>query len=82
VYRLRDGLLTTLAIVHKLVYYLSVTASEMRRFLKSRGCAFVEGKKHTKVVLGNKVTWLPRHPAAELKTSIVNSILRDLDLKK
>ncbi len=54
----------------------------MRRFLRSRGCAFVEGKKHTKVVLGNKVTWLPRHPAAELKTGIVNSILRDLDLKK
>ena len=67
-----------LDLVNKFVYYAVVTASEMKRFLRSQGCSFIEGKKHTKVVLGDKVTWLPRHPASELKTGVVNSILKDL----
>ena len=56
-------------------------ASELKRWLKKRGCTFQEGAKHTKVMLGYRATRMPRHPSAELKTGTLNSILKELDLK-
>jgi len=58
-----------------------MTASELRRWLKAQGCVFEDGKKHTKVILGGRLTFMPRHPKKEIKTGTLKAILRDLDLK-
>jgi mRNA interferase HicA len=58
-----------------------VKASEFRRWLKKRGCTFVEESRHTRIVLGSKVSRMPRHPVKEIKTGTLQSILKDLDLK-
>jgi mRNA interferase HicA len=54
---------------------------ELRRWLKKQGCAFAEESRHTRIVLGSKVSRMPRHPAKEIKTGTLQSILKDLDLK-
>lgn len=59
-----------------------VKASELKRWLKAQGCSFVESTNHTKVFLGGRFTWMPRHPAQEIKTGTLQAILKDLDLKK
>jgi mRNA interferase HicA len=58
-----------------------MTASELRRWLKARGCSFEDGKKHSKIILGRRITFMPRHPAKEIKTGTLKAILRDLDLQ-
>jgi mRNA interferase HicA len=58
-----------------------VRASELRRWLKKQGCTFVEESRHTRIVLGSKVSRMPRHPTKEIKTGTLQSILKDLDLK-
>jgi mRNA interferase HicA len=58
-----------------------VTASELRRWLKKQGCAFVEESRHTRIVLGSRVSRMPRHPAKEIKTGTLKHILKDLDLE-
>jgi mRNA interferase HicA len=57
-----------------------VTVSELKRWLKKRGCTFTEGAKHTKVVLAGRVTRMPRHPSQEVKAKTLHTILRDLGL--
>jgi mRNA interferase HicA len=59
-----------------------MTASELKRWLKSQGCTFQDGTKHTKVMLGNRVSQIPRHPAAEIRTGTYNAILKQLGIKK
>ena len=59
-----------------------MTASELKRWLKKRGCTFTEGTKHTLVHLGREFTEIPRHPSAEIKTGTYNVILKKLGLKK
>jgi mRNA interferase HicA len=58
-----------------------VTASELKRWLKARGCRFEQGAKHERVILGSRVTFLPRHPKQEIKTGTLKSILKDLKLE-
>jgi len=58
-----------------------VTASELRRWLKTQGCAFEEASKHTKVMLGARVSFIPRHPKREIKKGTLRSILKALDLR-
>ena len=58
-----------------------MTASELKRWLKKHGCTFEEGTKHTKVSLGDKTTWMPRHSSQELKIKTLQTILKDLGLK-
>ena len=60
---------------------MNMTASELKRWLKKRGCAFQEGTKHTKVFLGSEATRMPRHPTQELKTGTLQKILKDLNLE-
>jgi len=55
--------------------------AELKRWLKKQGCAFTEGTKHTKVILGSRVTRMPRHPSQELKAKTLHTILKDLGLK-
>lgn len=42
----------------------------------------MEGKKHTRVMLGNRFTVMPRHPSAEIKAGTLSAILRDLGIRK
>jgi mRNA interferase HicA len=58
-----------------------VKASELKRWLRKRGCTFVEESRHTRIVLGSKVSRMPRHPSKDIKTGTLRSILGDLDLK-
>jgi len=58
-----------------------VKVSELRRWLRKQGCTFVEESRHTRIILGPKTSRMPRHPAKEIKTGTLRSILRDLDLK-
>ena len=62
-------------------YYISMTAGELKRWLKKQGCTFTEGKKHTIVHLGGAFTPIPRHPSAEIKSGTLQSILKALGLK-
>ena len=57
-----------------------MTASELKRLLKAKGCALEEGKKHTKVTLVSKTARMPRHPSQEIKTGTLNAILKDLGI--
>jgi mRNA interferase HicA len=59
-----------------------MTSAEMKRWLRKQGCTFIEGTRHTIVILGRKRTTLPRHPAAELKTKTMHTILKELGLRK
>jgi mRNA interferase HicA len=58
-----------------------VTVSELKRWLKQRGCTFEEGTRHIIVRLGSRRTTLPRHPSREVATGTVKGILRKLGLK-
>lgn len=58
-----------------------MTCGELKRWLKQQGCRFVEGKRHTKVILKGRVSVLPRHQATEMKTGTVQGILKALGLK-
>jgi predicted RNA binding protein YcfA (HicA-like mRNA interferase family) len=58
-----------------------VTCGELKRWLRKQGCRFVEGRRHTKVILKGRVTVLPRHAAVEMKTGTVQEILKALGLK-
>jgi mRNA interferase HicA len=62
-------------------YYHVLTFSELKRWLAKQGCTFVEGTKHTKVMLGGKATIMPRHPSQEVKTKTLKTILKELGLK-
>jgi mRNA interferase HicA len=59
-----------------------MTANELKRWLKAQGCTFVEGTNHTKIILGQHTSQLPRHPAAQIKTGTYNAILKQLGLRK
>jgi mRNA interferase HicA len=54
-----------------------VKASELRRWLRKQGCTFVEESRHTRIMLGSKISRMPRHPPKEIKTGTLKSILKD-----
>ena len=41
----------------------------------------MEESRHTRIVLDSKISRMPRHPAKEIKTGTLQSILKDLGLK-
>jgi mRNA interferase HicA len=55
--------------------------SEFVRWLTQRGATFQEGKNHLKVYLNGHRSILPRHPAKELKTGLVEAVKKQLNLK-
>jgi len=59
-----------------------MTASELKRWLKQRGCTFAEGTKHTIVFFESRRSMIPRHPSKELKAATVQSILKQLGILK
>jgi mRNA interferase HicA len=58
----------------------SVTASELRRYLKSQGCTFEEGTRHSKARLGGRFAPIPRHPSQEIPKGTLKAILKQLGL--
>jgi len=62
-------------------YHWVVKVSELRRWLKKQGCMFVEESRHTRIVLGSRISRMPRHPAKEIKRGTLQTVLKDLDLK-
>jgi mRNA interferase HicA len=60
---------------------LNREGEELRRWLKKQGCSFVEESRHTRIVLGARMSRMSRHPAKEIKTGTLQSLLKDLDLK-
>lgn len=64
------------------VYKTHMNSDQFRRYLAKQGCTFEEGKRHTLVYRGDRMSALPRHGGSkQLGTGLVNSILKDLDLK-
>ena len=63
------------------MYHGTVTANQFKHWLAKRGCTFEEGAKHTKVMHQGQFTFLPRHPAEELKASLIEGIKKRLGLK-
>ncbi len=59
-----------------------MTAGELKRKLGKIGCAFSEGKKHTRIFRGNRESLMPRHPSKEIKKGTLNGILKDLGIDK
>jgi len=59
-----------------------VTAAELKRWLRRQGCSFQEGARHTKVMLGNRTSQLPRHSATEIRTGTLQAILKQLGLQR
>lgn len=55
--------------------------SEFVRWLADRGAKFEDGKKHMKIFLNGRQTILPRHPAKELATGLVEGVKKQLGLK-
>jgi mRNA interferase HicA len=74
-------LVSTVDTVTRFGYDWAVTASELRRWLKKQGCSLVEESRHTRIVLGSKISRMPRHPSKDIKKGTLQSILRDLGLK-
>jgi mRNA interferase HicA len=49
--------------------------------VEETGRSFVDESRHTRIVRGGRVSRMPRHPAKEIKTGTLQSILKDLDLR-
>jgi len=66
-------------------YSIFMKASELRRYLASKGCTFEThkgGSGHVTVRRGDRKSQLPMHGShKELGTGLVNKILKDLGLK-
>jgi mRNA interferase HicA len=58
-----------------------MTGGELKRWLKAQGCTFEEGTNHTKIILGDKVSYMPRHWTKQVATGTLKRILKDLNLK-
>ena len=54
--------------------------SEFLRWLKAHGVEVKNGTKHLKLYYGGKISHLPRHPAEELPTGLVEGVKKQLGL--
>jgi mRNA interferase HicA len=58
-----------------------VNSDQFRRLLAKQGCTFEEGKRHTIVRRGDRMSALPRHGGSkQLGTGLMNAIKKDLGL--
>lgn len=53
---------------------------EFLRWLKEQGVETKNGKKHLKLYYDGKISHLPRHPAEELPTGLVEAVKKQLGL--
>jgi mRNA interferase HicA len=63
-------------------YYGDVKASELKRKLAKAGCSFTEGTNHLVIHYKGNRSLMPRHPAKEIKTGTLQSILKKLGIKE
>jgi len=59
-----------------------LTANELKRKLAKLGCTFEQGTRHTKVFFQGRVSQIPRHSSAEIKTGTLKAILKQLGIAK
>ena len=55
--------------------------SEFVKWLRKQGATFEQGTRHLKVILNDRISYLPRHPSKELKKGLVEGVKKDLNLK-
>lgn len=55
---------------------------ELKRWLKDQGVVFEEGKRHTMARLGSRFAPIPRHAGQDIKAGTLQSILKQLGLKR
>lgn len=55
--------------------------SEFVKWLKQQGARFDDRANHLKVTLNGKTSYLPRHPAKELKKGLVEGVKKQLGIK-
>lgn len=55
--------------------------SEFVKWLTQHGATFKDGSNHLKVYLNGRQSVLPRHPAKELKTGLMEGVKKQLKLK-
>ena len=55
--------------------------SEFLKWLLAQGVEIKDGTRHIKLYYNGKQSHLPRHPAKELKTGLVEGIKKQLGLK-
>lgn len=55
--------------------------NEFKRWLKSQGAQFRQGRKHLKVYLDGRQSTLPRHPSHEIGEALRKAIIKQLGLK-
>ena len=59
-----------------------MNSNQFRRYLRSEGCTFEEGARHTIVRRGDKVSALPRHGGSkQLGTGLMRQIKKDLGIE-
>jgi mRNA interferase HicA len=63
-------------------YHEDVKASELKRKLAKAGCTFTEGTNHLVIHYKDNRSLMPRHPAKEIKTGTLRSILKELGIKE
>jgi mRNA interferase HicA len=56
-----------------------VKAGELKRLPGKAGATFEEGARHTKVTLGGRVSYIPRHAAKDLG-SLADAIVKQLGI--
>jgi mRNA interferase HicA len=57
-----------------------VKGSEFKRLLRKAGVVITDAKRHYRLRLADRVSFLPRHPSQELKTGTVKTILKQLGI--
>ena len=65
--------------VNRSDYHAEVKASELKRLLRRAGATFEQGARHTKVTLGGKVSYIPRHASKDLG-SLADGIVKQLEI--
>jgi hypothetical protein len=66
-------------LVNRFDYYTDVKASEPKRLPSKAGATFEQGARHTKITLGEKVSYIPRHAAKDLG-SLADAIVKQLGI--
>jgi len=46
------------------------------------GCLFENGTNHTRVTFQGRISYIPRHPSAEVKTGTLKAILKQLGIRE
>jgi len=63
-------------------YSEGLRANELKRKLANAGCTFTDARKHLVIHYRGNRSLMPRHPAKEIKTGTLQSILKKLGIEE